>query len=1370
VKRSLLFLIVCIVALPLALFALQDGGLRVEITGVNATALPTAVINVNVYDAIGQPITGLTAAEFALTGTLANVGSIVDVQNISDDNLPFATVLVLDVSSSMVGSVLETSPVTLAKLAARTFVENIRDGDPVALVTFSSQVNVILPYTTDKATLLSAIDNIAFGGETALYQAGYDAVRLAAEAPVSRRVVILLSDGAEFGGSSQVERDAAEIEALTRGVPVYTIGLGFGTDRSYLESLATSTNARFYESPTPEELNGIYSELASLLRSQYVITLSVPVPLDGTEYDFGIRATAPQGTGEAFASLRAPVPVPLIRLPDLPTTPITALTVITADVTADQEVSAVSFALGDQPAITIAAAPYTFTIDPAVLPPGDLPLTVAATDADGDIGIASATVPIGALAPIVVFDIDPTGLGVIAAPVTVSFTVSGQTPVSEVTLAIDGGEAVALTEPFSFTIDPVTLSPGAHLALLTIRNAGGGEAVAPITLAIDAIPPTVTISALQEGQAITEVTTFSAFATGQGTITGLSASAAGVPLPIDSAGFIAIDPAVLAPGAAAVMVTASSDNGTSGSAALNVLIGALPPQITVGGLTAGQTIGADTIVTVTSVSQTPISAIAADIDEDGALAVDLATGTLTIPVLGFAPGDRVLTIDVSNTGGETSTVSIPFVIDPAPAATATAIIDAQLTATQAVIDATASQVSFQATGTQEGIKIAATQVAFEATGTKIAVEATTAQVALQATGTQGALDGAATQGAIDAGATQSAIGTATQGAADAASTQSAFDAQSTATQGAFDAQATQVSVQATATQGAIDAGATQSAIGTATQGAADAASTQGAIDAQATQAVVQATATQGAIDAQATQAAVAATATQIVIEASATQAAIVAATASQTAADSASTQSAIEAQSTQAAVEAAATQAAVDQAATDIAAQQFTATMQAATDIAGQSATATLQAATDAAAQQFTATAQAATDAAILAATSDTAATQAAQATATRDQQRADMQANAQLATRDALATANAAARAIGQATQDARATRVVQETAAVDRALTATAQAANETATAAVQATMTFNADLVITVRAATQTEQAIRDAGATRAALDMTATAQAALFATATQTAQEALFATATQVIIEATATAAAQATDDAALDAAQNLILQTATQIIVDATATAAIDATATQAALDRLAMTATQVIRDATATAASVLQAQLADQTATQIAQGLATETASAARDSTATTSARALAATGTADAAAVSRAAIIAADNAATAAALTATADALAATAAQVSLEGSATQLVRDATAAANASATQVAANATTSAQQTAIATPDSEAIAQAATDTNASPTPQGTLTAVSTDSPPSGGDAIPLILVVVAIVVILLLLFFALRGNRDRRP
>src|SRR5690606_32371961 len=132
------------------------------------------------------------------------------------------------------------------------------------------------------------------------------------------------------GGNSQVGRDAASLEALTRGVPVYTIGLGFGTDRTYLENLSTGTNARFYESPTSDELEGIYQELAALLRSQYVITLNADIPLDGTEYDFGIQVTTDAGTAEATSTLRAPIPVPVVRLPDLPTTPVIRPVTITA--------------------------------------------------------------------------------------------------------------------------------------------------------------------------------------------------------------------------------------------------------------------------------------------------------------------------------------------------------------------------------------------------------------------------------------------------------------------------------------------------------------------------------------------------------------------------------------------------------------------------------------------------------------------------------------------------------------------------------------------------------------------------------------------------------------------------------------------------------------------------------------------------------------------------------------------------------------------------------------------------------------------------------------------------------------------------------
>src|SRR5690606_33451533 len=118
----------------------------------------------------------------------------------------------------------------------------------------------------------------------------------AADSGNNRRAVILLSDGAEYGGISSAPRGAALEEALERGVPVYTIGLGYGFDRTYLQSLAQGTLAQFSESPTPEELLAIYNNLAATLRSQYVVTLNVDIPADGTTYPLEVQVTTDAGT------------------------------------------------------------------------------------------------------------------------------------------------------------------------------------------------------------------------------------------------------------------------------------------------------------------------------------------------------------------------------------------------------------------------------------------------------------------------------------------------------------------------------------------------------------------------------------------------------------------------------------------------------------------------------------------------------------------------------------------------------------------------------------------------------------------------------------------------------------------------------------------------------------------------------------------------------------------------------------------------------------------------------------------------------------------------------------------------------------------
>ncbi|MBL8130215.1 MAG: VWA domain-containing protein [Anaerolineae bacterium] len=1121
----LLFLVAAL--LPVTLFAMQDSSaVRIEITGVNATELPTAVVTANVYDNLGQPIGGLTAADFALTGSLAQVGEIVEVQNITDDDLPFATVLVLDVSSSMSGVVEETSPIGRARAAAREFVENVREGDPVALVTFSTGVNVVQPFTTDKAAILAAIDNAASGGETALYQAGYDAVRLAAEAPVSRRVVILLSDGAEYGGNSTVERDAAALEALTRGVPVYTIGLGFGADRTYLENLADSTNARFYESPTPEQLDSIYTELAALLRSQYVITLNADVPLDGTTYDFGIRVTTPAGSDEATAELRAPIPTPVVSLPDLPTDPIIVPTTLTANVLADDALTGVSFAFDDAEPVTLNQGPFTFTIDPAQFAPGSYPLSVAATDENGDVGIASGTVLIGALPPTVSFDPDLASLGEIAEAVTVAIIVGGQTPITDVSVAIDDQAAVALTEPYSFTVDPIQLPPGEHQAVITVHNEGGREAVGFIPFNVAAVIPVVTIRGLEDGQSITEPTTFTVTVTGQGAVTALTAAAGDTPLTRDTSGLIGIDPMVLPPGAADVVVSATTDNGVTGEARVTVLIGALPPQIRVEGIAEGANLTGDVEIMVDFVSQTPITDAVALVDSETAAALESDPTVFTLRVLDYPPGEHTLNIGAQNASGQTNTLAIPFTIDPAPAASATALAQMQATATQAVINATVSAEAAAATATQAAV-IAATQTA------EFIAQATATAVVQNATGTA------------------QVVAEATQAAVIAATRTSEALAEASATAAALSAAATdQAQIAATQTSDAAAAVAAASATASAEQAAVNAASTQTA-EAEASQAAEQTTAANLA----ATQTAEANAVTQAA-EAEASQAAEQTAAANLAATQTADAEASQAAEQT-AAANLAATQTAdaeASQAAEQTAAANLAATQTAdaeASQAAEQTAAANLAASATAAAAEATVTGEAA-----LTAEAQRLATESAGATATNQQQLLDIQATVQVATRDALATSNAEARQNAQATQDARSTR----SAATEIAAT---QAAINTATAEAEVTITAENAATATAMAEEAAAEATRSAEQTQAA-QQTADAATAIAATdqaATQ-AQSTLFADETATAIaEAIATETAQAEANAAATTAaeESALAVTATAIIEEATQRAALMAT-------------------------------------------------------------------------------------------------------------------------------------------------------------------------------------------------------------------
>ena len=112
----------------------------------------------------GVPVTGLTAADFALTdnGVLQDVGSVML------DRLPLSVVLVLDISRSVSGDRL--AHLTSAGVGV---IEALRREDRAALVTFSHAVDLRVPPTGDMSTIRTALTRLSGDGATALRDAVY---------------------------------------------------------------------------------------------------------------------------------------------------------------------------------------------------------------------------------------------------------------------------------------------------------------------------------------------------------------------------------------------------------------------------------------------------------------------------------------------------------------------------------------------------------------------------------------------------------------------------------------------------------------------------------------------------------------------------------------------------------------------------------------------------------------------------------------------------------------------------------------------------------------------------------------------------------------------------------------------------------------------------------------------------------------------------------------------------------------------------------------------------------------------------------------------------------------------------------------------
>jgi Ca-activated chloride channel homolog len=195
-------------------------------------------------------------------------------------------VLAMDVSRSMKATDVQPTRLDAARVAAKTFLDQVPEKFRVGVVSFATRAAVAVPPTEDRALVATALDTLKPGEGTAIGDAVALSLRVGrpkqADAQIPPRAIVVISDGARDGG--RVDPQEAAQQAKRRGVPVYTVLVGTPTgvveerlpgglrriiqvpiSPETLQQVATMSGGQFFAAPDAEELSRVHEELGSRL-------------------------------------------------------------------------------------------------------------------------------------------------------------------------------------------------------------------------------------------------------------------------------------------------------------------------------------------------------------------------------------------------------------------------------------------------------------------------------------------------------------------------------------------------------------------------------------------------------------------------------------------------------------------------------------------------------------------------------------------------------------------------------------------------------------------------------------------------------------------------------------------------------------------------------------------------------------------------------------------------------------------------------------------------------------------------------------------------------------------------------------------------
>jgi len=251
---------------------------------ISGNANDAAVVLRSSVDEVGIFFTATDHGKSVLNLTAADVG-------VRDDNRPPDALLGFRNESQLplrLGLVIDTSDSVRDRLsfeqgAATRFLETVvTDSSDLAFVVgVNNSVLLVQDFTPDRALMSHAVNQLAPGGGTALWDAvAFAADKLAKrrEAQPVARILVVISDGED--NSSSVSLKEAIAHSLSGEVAVYTVStrdLAEATPSELvgehaLKTLAELTGGATFVPGSVRHLNGSLADLQQVIRGRYLVS------------------------------------------------------------------------------------------------------------------------------------------------------------------------------------------------------------------------------------------------------------------------------------------------------------------------------------------------------------------------------------------------------------------------------------------------------------------------------------------------------------------------------------------------------------------------------------------------------------------------------------------------------------------------------------------------------------------------------------------------------------------------------------------------------------------------------------------------------------------------------------------------------------------------------------------------------------------------------------------------------------------------------------------------------------------------------------------------------------------------------------------